>query len=315
MEKIAVLIPCYNEEMTIEKVIKDFKKELPEADIYVYDNNSKDKTAEIARNNGAIVKHEYRQGKGNVVRSMFRDIEADIYVMVDGDDTYPAEEVHKLIEPIRNKEADMVIGDRLTNGTYKQENKRPFHRFGNNIVKNSINKLFTTNLKDIMTGYRVFNKMFVKNMPVMSPKFEIETEMTLHALDKKFIIKEIPITYRDRPSGSFSKLNTIKDGIKVMETIIKMLKDIKPRQFFWWISFVFIVIGLIVGMPVIVEFIKTGYITKVPSAILATGIMIFAVIIAQCGVILHTVVKQNREKYELNLLRYMQIENLKKNMN
>lgn len=313
MGKIAVLIPCYNEEMTIEKVIKDFKKELPEADIYVYDNNSKDKTAEIARNNGAIVKHEYRQGKGNVVRSMFRDIEADIYVMVDGDDTYPAEEVHKLIEPIRNKEADMVIGDRLTNGTYKQENKRPFHRFGNNIVKNSINKLFKTNLKDIMTGYRVFNKMFVKNMPVMSPKFEIETEMTLHALDKKFIIKEIPITYRDRPSGSFSKLNTIKDGIKVMETIIKMLKDIKPRQFFWWISFVFIIIGLIVGMPVIVEFIKTGYITKVPSAILATGIMIFAVIIAQCGVMLHTVVKQNREKYELNLLRYTQIENLKKN--
>lgn len=315
IEKIAVLIPCYNEEMTIEKVIKDFKKELPEADIYVYDNNSKDKTAEIARNNGAIVKHEYRQGKGNVVRSMFRDIEADIYVMVDGDDTYPAEEVHKLIEPIKNKEADMVIGDRLTNGTYKQENKRPFHRFGNNIVKNSINKLFKTNLKDIMTGYRVFNKMFVKNMPVMSPKFEIETEMTLHALDKKFIIKEIPITYRDRPSGSFSKLNTIKDGIKVMETIIKMLKDIKPRQFFWWISFVFIIIGLVVGMPVIVEFIKTGYITKVPSAILATGIMIFALIIAQCGVILHTVVKQNKEKYELNLLRYTQIENLKKNMN
>ena len=315
MEKIAVLIPCYNEEMTIEKVIKDFKKELPEADIYVYDNNSKDKTAEIAKNNGAIVRHEYRQGKGNVVRSMFRDIEADIYVMVDGDDTYPAEEVHKLIKPIRNKEADMVIGDRLTNGTYKQENKRPFHRFGNNIVKNSINKLFKTNLKDIMTGYRVFNKMFVKNMPVMSQKFEIETEMTLHALDKKFIIKEIPITYRDRPSGSFSKLNTIKDGIKVMETIIKMLKDIKPRQFFWWISFVFIIIGLVVGMPVIVEFIKTGYITKVPSAILATGIMIFAVIIAQCGVILHTVVKQNREKYELNLLRYTQIENLKKNMN
>ena len=315
MEKIAVLIPCYNEELTIEKVIKDFKKELPNADIYVYDNNSKDKTAEIAKQNGAIVKHEYRQGKGNVVRSMFRDIDADIYIMVDGDDTYPAEEVHKLIEPIKNKEADMVIGDRLTNGTYKKENKRPFHRFGNNIVKNSINKLFNTNLKDIMTGYRVFNKIFVKNMPVMSPKFEIETEMTLHALDKKFIIKEIPIIYRDRPSGSFSKLNTVKDGIKVIQTIIKMLKDIKPRQFFWWISLAFIIIGLIVGMPVIIEFIKTGYITKVPSAILATGIMIFALITAQCGVILHTVVKQNREKYELNLLRYTQIEELKKNVN
>ena len=310
MEKIAVLIPCYNEELTIEKVIKDFKRELPDADIYVYDNNSKDKTAEIATKNGAIVRHEYRQGKGNVVRSMFRDIEADIYIMVDGDDTYPAEEVYKLIEPIKNGQADMVIGDRLTNGTYKKENKRPFHRFGNNIVKNSINKLFKTDLKDIMTGYRVFNKIFVKNIPVMSPKFEIETEMTLHALDKKFIIQEIPIIYRDRPSGSFSKLNTI---IKVIKTIIKMLKDIKPRQFFWWIAFIFIIIGLIVGMPVIIEFIKTGYITKVPSAILATGIMIFALITAQCGVILDTVVKQNKEKYELNLLRYIQLEDLKQN--
>lgn len=312
MEKIAVLIPCYNEEITIEKVIKDFKKELPTADIYVYDNNSKDNTAKIAKENGAIVKHEYRQGKGNVVRSMFRDIEADIYVMVDGDDTYPAEEVHKLIGPIRNNEADMVIGDRLTNGTYQNENKRHFHEFGNNIVRDSINKLFKSNLKDIMTGYRVFNKIFVKNMPVMSPKFEIETEMTLHALDKKFIIKEIPIIYRDRPEGSVSKLNTFSDGFKVLKTIIKMLKDFKPRQFFWAVSVIFIILGLIIGIPVIVEFAKTGFITKVPSAILATGIMTFAIIIAQCGVILDTVVKQNREKYELELLRYDQIEKIKK---
>lgn len=312
MKKIAVLIPCYNEEITIEKVIKDFKKELPTADIYVYDNNSKDNTAKIAKENGAIVKHEYRQGKGNVVRSMFRDIEADIYVMVDGDDTYPAEEVHKLIEPIRNNEADMVIGDRLTNGTYQNENKRHFHEFGNNIVRDSINKLFKSNLKDIMTGYRVFNKIFVKNMPVMSPKFEIETEMTLHALDKKFIIKEIPIIYRDRPEGSVSKLNTFSDGFKVLKTIIKMLKDFKPRQFFWAVSVIFIILGLIIGIPVIVEFAKTGFITKVPSAILATGIMTFAIIIAQCGVILDTVVKQNREKYELELLRYDQIEKIKK---
>lgn len=312
MEKIAVLIPCYNEEITIEKVIKDFKKELPTADIYVYDNNSKDNTAKIAKENGAIVKHEYRQGKGNVVRSMFRDIEADIYVMVDGDDTYPAEEVHKLIEPIRNNEADMVIGDRLTNGTYQNENKRHFHEFGNNIVRDSINKLFKSNLKDIMTGYRVFNKIFVKNMPVMSPKFEIETEMTLHALDKKFIIKEIPIIYRDRPEGSVSKLNTFSDGFKVLKTIIKMLKDFKSRQFFWAVSVIFIILGLIIGIPVIVEFAKTGFITKVPSAILATGIMTFAIIIAQCGVILDTVVKQNREKYELELLRYDQIEKIKK---
>ena len=314
-EKIAVLIPCYNEELTVEKVIKDFRKELPEADIYVYNNNSKDKTAEIARKNGAIVRDEYRQGKGNVVRSMFRDIEADIYVMVDGDDTYPAEEVHKLIEPIRNHEADMVIGDRLTNGTYQHENKRHFHEFGNNLVKKSINVLFKTNLKDIMTGYRVFNKIFVKNMPVMSPKFEIETEMSLHALDKKFIIKEIPIVYRDRPAGSESKLNTVSDGIKVVKTIVKMFKDFKPRQFFWIIALIFAILGCIVGIPVIVEFAKTGYITKVPSAVLATGIMIFAIIIAQCGVVLDTVVKQHRENYELNLLRYAQIEELKKKNN
>ena len=311
--KIAVLIPCYNEELTIEKVIKDFKKELPNADIYVYDNNSKDKTAEIAKKNGAIVKHEYRQGKGNVVRSMFRDVDADIYVMVDGDDTYPAEEVHKLIKPIVEGKADMVIGDRLTNGTYQKENKRHFHEFGNNLVRKSINILFKTNLKDIMTGYRVFNKIFVKNMPVMSPKFEIETEMSLHALDKKFIIEEIPIVYRDRPAGSVSKLNTVSDGIKVVETIIKMFKDFKPRQFFWVISLIFIILGLIVGIPVITEFIKTNYITKVPSAVLATGIMIFALITAQCGVILDTVVKQNRENYELQLSRYTDIEKLKEN--
>ena len=313
--KTAVLIPCYNEEITIEKVIKDFKKELPDADIYVYDNNSKDKTAEIAKRNGAIVRHEYRQGKGNVVRSMFRDIEADIYVMVDGDDTYPAEEVHKLIKPVVDGEADMVIGDRLTNGTYQKENKRHFHEFGNNLVKKSINVAFKTDLRDIMTGYRVFNKLFVKTMPVMSPKFEIETEMSLHALDKKFIIKEIPIVYRDRPEGSSSKLNTVSDGIKVLKTIIKMFKDFKPRQFFWIISLMFVAIGLLVGVPVIAEFFRTGFITKVPSAILATGIMTFALIIAQCGVILDTVVKQNREKYELELLRYTQIENIKNKEN
>lgn len=310
--KIAVLVPCYNEEITIQKVIKDFKRELPEADIYVYDNNSKDKTAQIARANGAIVRPEYRQGKGNVVRSMFRDIEADIYIMVDGDDTYPAEEVHKLMKPIIEGKADMVIGDRLTNGTYQKENKRHFHEFGNNLVRNAINMAFKTKLKDIMTGYRVFGKTFVKTMPVMSPKFEIETEMSLHALDKKFIIQEIPIEYRDRPEGSESKLNTISDGIKVVKTIVKMFKDFKPRQFFWVISLMIMLIGILVGLPVIIEFFQTGYITKLPSAVLATGIMIFGMITAQCGVILDTVVKQNREKYELEISRYIQIEHLKK---
>ena len=239
---------------------------------------------------------------------MFREIDADLYVMVDGDDTYPAEFVHKLIEPVVNEEADMTIGDRLSNGTYQQEIKKNFHEFGNNIVRGSINLLFNCKLKDIMTGYRVFSRTFVKNMPVMSPNFELETEMTLFALDKRFRIKEIPIVFRERPEGSESKINTFSDGIKVLKTIIKMFKDFKPRQFFWISALIIAIIGLIIGVPVIVEFAKTGYITKVPSAILATGIMTIALIIAQCGVILDTVVKQNRENYELQLLRYLQNE-------
>lgn len=311
MEKIAVLIPCYNEELTIEKVIKDFKRELPDADIYVYNNNSKDKTEEIARKNGAIVVNEYKQGKGNVVRSQFRDIDADIYVMVDGDDTYPAEFIHKLIEPVKNGQADMAIGDRLSNGTYQKENKRPFHEFGNNLVKKAINILFDTDLKDIMTGYRVFNKRFVKNMPVLSPKFEIETEMSLYALDKKYIIKEIPIEYRDRPEGSSSKLNTVSDGIKVVKTIARMFKDYRPFKFFGIIALIFFVLGLLVGIPVLVEFFKTTYITKVPSAILATGCMSLASVAFQCGIVLDTITRQHREDYEINLLRYEQIEEMK----
>ena len=308
MEKIAVLIPCYNEELTIEKVVKDFQKELPDADIYVYDNNSKDKTAEIAKNAGAIVRRETRQGKGNVVRTMFREIDADIYVMVDGDDTYPAEFVHQLIEPIRNDEADMTIGDRLSNGTYQQQIKKNFHEFGNNLVRKSINILFNNKLKDIMTGYRAFSKTFVKNMPVLSPNFELETEMTLFALDKKFRLKEIPIVFRERPDGSESKINTFSDGIKVIKTIIKMFKDHKPLKFFTIIFAILLIIGIIIGLPVIIEFCKTGYITKMPSAVLATGIITLAVICEQCGIILHTIVKQHRENYELNLLRYTQLE-------
>lgn len=313
MEKIAVLIPCYNEEITIAKVINDFRKELPQADIYVYNNNSKDNSEQIARENGAIVVNEYKQGKGNVVRSQFRDIDADIYVMVDGDDTYPANFVHQLIEPVRNGEADMTIGDRLSNGTYQKENKRPFHEFGNYLVRKSINVLFKTKLRDIMTGYRVFNKRFVKNMPVLSPRFEIETEMSLYALDKKYIIKEIPIEYRDRPEGSCSKLNTIGDGIKVIKTIIKMFKDYNPLKFFSIISLVLFIIGLIIGIPVIVEFVKNSYINKIPSAILATGIMSLSAISLQCGVILHTITRQHKENYELNLLRYEQLEKIGKN--
>lgn len=310
--RIAVLIPCYNEALTIEKVIKDFKKELPEAEIYVYNNNSKDETKEIAIKNGAFVVDEYKQGKGNVVRSQFRDIDADIYVMVDGDDTYPADFVHKLIDPIQKGEADMTIGDRLSNGTYQKENKRHFHEFGNNLVRKAINLLFDSNLKDIMTGYRAFNKRFVKNMPVLSPNFEIETEMSLYALDKRYIIKEIPIIYRDRPEGSSSKLNTISDGIKVVKTIARMFKDYRPFKFFGIIAFVLLILGLIIGIPVIYEFIKTSYITKIPSAILATGFMGLSAIALQCAIILDTITRQHREDYELNLLRYEQMEKINK---
>lgn len=314
MKKIAILIPCYNEEITVAKVITDFKKELPDALIYVYNNNSTDNTLQIAYENGAIVKNEYRQGKGNVVRNMFRDIDADVYVLVDGDNTYPANMVHQLIKPILMETADMVVGDRISNGTYKKQNKRLFHDFGNGMVKYTINRLFKTNLKDVMSGYRAFSRAFVKNIPILSKGFEVETEMTLHALDKRFIIKEIPIEYKDRPNKSKSKLNTFTDGYKVIKTIIKMLKDYKPLKFFLSIAIIFFVLGLIIGIPVIYEYILTRYITKVPSAVLSTGLMIFSVIIAQCGVILDTVVKDDKEKYEIELNKYTTLEKIKENI-
>jgi len=299
--KIAILIPCYNEEITIGKVIDDFKRVIPEADIYVYDNNSKDNTSKIAKEHGAIVKKEYRQGKGNVVRSMFRDVEADYYVMVDGDDTYPAEFVHKLIEPLFKGEADMTIGDRLSNGTYYNENKRAFHDLGNNMVRWLINKIFRSNLRDIMTGYRGFNREFVKSMPVLSERFEIETEMSIHALDKKFLIKEVAIDYRDRPEGSESKLNTFSDGFKVLKTIFMLFKDYKPLLFFNIFFLIFLFIGLLVGTPVLIEFAKTRYITKVPSAILAVGLVLVSMLTFISGIILDTIVKHHRSNYELYL--------------
>jgi len=235
---------------------------------------------------------------------MFRDIDADIYVLVDGDDTYPAKFAHKLIEPIAKGDADVVIGDRHTNGTYKNENKRPLHNFGNNLVKVLINKLFKADLNDIMSGYRVFNRKFVKTIPVNSTGFEIETEMTLHTLDKRFLIKEIPIKYRDRPEGSYSKLNTFSDGMRVLKTIFWVFKDYRPLTFFSIVSLIFFIFGLIIGLPVIDEFIKTSYVEKVPSAILATGLMLFSVISLFSGFILDTIVKQHRENYELYLNRF-----------
>lgn len=302
-EKIAVLIPCYNEEATISTVIADFKRELPQADIYVYDNNSTDRTYELAVQGGAIVKKEPRQGKGNVIRQMFFDIEADYYLMVDGDDTYPAEAVHELLAELRSGNADMVIGDRLSNGTYFDENKRPFHDFGNNLVKNTITKLYKTKILDVMTGYRGFNRVFVKSFPIMSSGFQVETELTIHALDKKFKLVEVPIDYRDRPEGSESKLNTFSDGFKVIMMIIKMCKDYKPLFFFGISTLIFFILGLLFGIPVIREFMLTGFISKIPSAILSTGLMTLASLSLVTGLILDTVVTNAKKEYELNLYR------------
>lgn len=299
MSKVAVLIPCYNEEITIKKVIEDFKKELPNSEIFVYNNNSKDRTEEIAKYAGATVINEYKQGKGNVIRSMFRDINADIYVMVDGDDTYPANEVHKLIDVVESGKADMVIGDRLSNGTYKSENKRSFHGFGNSLVKNTINFLFKVKLNDIMTGYRVFNKDFVKNFPVLSKGFEIETEMTFHALDRNYKIVELPIIYRDRPEGSTSKLNTISDGTKVLFTIFRMFKDYKPFAFFGIIATIILLVAIILGLPLFVEYFKTGLVTKFPRGIVATGLVICSLLLYCVGSILDTVVRQHKEDLEI----------------
>lgn len=299
-KKIAVLIPCYNEELTVEKTVSDFKRVLPNADIYVYNNNSKDRTKELALKAGAIVKDEYRQGKGAVVRSMFRDIDADVYIMVDGDDTYPAEEVEGLISPVLEGKADMVIGDRLSS-TYYTENKRPFHNFGNSLVKGLINFLFKSDLNDIMTGYRSFSKKFVKCMPVMSDGFQIETEMTIFALTNNMQVVNVPITYRDRPEGSESKLNTFSDGFKVLLTLFNLFKDNRPFLFFGSLSIVIFIIGLLIGIPVINEFIKTAYITKVPSAILAAALMLNAFLMFSVGIILDAIKNEKRYLFECHM--------------
>lgn len=303
MKKIAVLVPCYNEELTIRKVVDDFKKELPDADIYVYDNNSKDKTAQIAKEAGAVVVPEYRQGKGNVVRSMFRDIDADIYVMVDGDDTYPADEVHKLVEAVQDGN-DMVIGDRLSS-TYFTENKRPFHNTGNSVVRYMINLIFKSDIKDVMTGYRAFSKRFVKTVAIMSPGFQIETELTATSLQYRYNVKSIPIAYRDRPEGSSSKLNTFGDGFKVIMTLFDLAKDYRPLLFFGALALVFFVLGLLAGIPVIVEFIQTAYIAKVPSAILASGLMVIAVLLVMLGIIIDHQANKEKREHELYVLNWM----------
>lgn len=311
--KYAILIPCYNEALTIEKVVKDFKRELPKADIYVYDNNSVDNTADIAKKTGAIVVFENKQGKGNVIRSMFSDIDADIYVMVDGDDTYPADEVHKLIECIKQGD-DMAIGDRLSS-TYYKENKRPFHNFGNNLVRWLINVMFASEIKDVMTGYRAFSNKFVKTISVMSPGFQIETELTLTALQYRYNIKSIPIQYRDRPEGSKSKLNTFKDGYKVLITIFDMFKDYKPLLFFSLFSLITFVIGLLVGIPVIHEFNLTHYVSKVPSAILSSSLMIITMLLLVLGLILDHQANIDKKCHELYVKLWHENRKEKDNLN
>lgn len=299
-EKIAVLIPCYNESKTIEKVVKDYQKALPEATIYVYDNNSKDHTDEIASKAGAIVRYEYRQGKGNVIRTMFREIDADCYLMIDGDDTYPCESAKMMCELVLQGRADMVVGDRLSS-TYFTENKRPFHNFGNRIVRWLINTLFKNKIKDIMTGYRAFSYEFVKSFPVLSKGFEIETEMTIHAVDKNFKIVEVPVTYRDRPEGSVSKLNTYKDGAKVLKTIATLFKDYKPFLFFSIFTVIFGILSIALVIPVLIEYFKTKLVLKIPTLIVACIFLVIAMLSFTTGVILDVLEKKHRQLFELYL--------------
>ena len=300
MDKIAVLIPCYNESLTIEKVVSDYKEALPEATIYVYDNNSSDHTDELARKAGAKVVYEYRQGKGNVIRSMFRDIDAECYLMIDGDDTYPAENAREMVDLVLNKGVDMVIGDRLSS-TYFTENKRPFHNMGNRIVRSLINHLFHSNVKDIMTGYRAFSRLFVKSFPVLSNGFEIETVMTIHALDKNFLLEEIPVTYRDRPEGSESKLNTVSDGMKVLKTIASLFRDYKPLLFFSCASIICLLLGIGFFVPVFVSYIHTGLVEKIPTIIVSGVVFTVGILLWICGLILDVVVKKHRQLYEIEL--------------
>lgn len=300
MDKIAVLIPCYNESQTIAKVIADYREALPEAVIYVYDNNSSDHTDEIAAAAGAVVRYEYRQGKGNVIRSMFRDIDADCYLMIDGDDTYPAENARTMVDHILEGRADMVIGDRLSS-TYFTENKRPFHNTGNRVVRGLINIIFNNNITDIMTGYRAFTYEFVKSFPILSKGFEIETEMSIHALDKNFKLLEVPVTYRDRPEGSFSKLNTVKDGIKVLKTISSLFRDYKPFAFFGCLGLLTFLAATIFFIPVLTGYLNTGLVPKFPTLIACSGLFMVSFLLWASGVILEVITKKHRQLFELYL--------------
>lgn len=298
--KIAVLIPCYNESKTIAKVVSDYKAALPEADIFVYDNNSTDHTDEIARQAGAIVRYERRQGKGNVIRTMFREIDADCYLMIDGDDTYPAESAREMVSLVLEQKVDMVVGDRLS-ATYFTENKRPFHNLGNRMVKGLVNTIFKGDISDIMTGYRAFSYSFVKSFPVISKGFEIETEMTIHALDKNLSLRSVPVEYRDRPADSVSKLNTYSDGFKVLKTIARLFKEYRPLLFFSLFAALFAVVGVCMFVPVLWEYFKTGLVPRFPTLIVSGVMFTFALLLLVCGFILDTVAKKHRQLFEVNL--------------
>lgn len=300
MDKIAVLIPCYNESKTIAKVVSDYKKELPEATIYVYDNNSSDGTDEIARNAGAIVRYEHKQGKGNVIRRMFREIDAECYIMIDGDDTYPSESARELVDKILNYGADMAVGDRLSS-TYFTENKRPFHNLGNTLVRGSINTLFKSDIKDVMTGYRAFSYRFVKTFPVLCKGFEIETEMTIHAVDKNMHVENVITSYRDRPEGSESKLNTYSDGFKVLKTIMKLYKNYKPLSFFSIIAAILSLLAIIFFVPVLLHFIKFGDVPHFPTLIVCGFSFLAAIQSLFAGLILSTLHQKNKQDFEMQL--------------
>lgn len=300
MKKIAILIPCYNESKTVAKVVENYRAVLPEAEIYVYDNNSTDGTDVIAREAGAIVRYEHRQGKGNVIRTMFRDIDADCYLMTDGDDTYPAEAAPRMVAKVLEEGYDMVIGDRLSS-TYFTENKRPFHNTGNVLVRKLVNRFFRGNVTDIMTGYRAFSPLFVKSFPVLSKGFEIETEMTIHALDKNFALASVPVDYRDRPEGSMSKLNTFSDGFKVLKTIATLFRDCKPFLFFGILSALFMAVALVMLLPVLQEYYLTGLVPRMPTFVASCFMAVFSLLSFIAGLILDTLVKFNRQNFELQL--------------
>ena len=317
LDKIAVLIPCYNESTSIAKVIADMKRELPEAVIYVYDNNSTDGTDRIAREAGAIVRYEHQQGKGNVIRSMFRDIDARCYLMVDGDDTYPAEYAREMCDKVLNDKTDMVVGDRLSS-TYFTENKRPFHNFGNTLVRTSINWLFHSNIKDIMTGYRAMSYQFVKTFPVLSQNFEIETEMTIHAIDKNMQVDNVIVDYRDRAEDSESKLNTYTDGFKVLKTIARMFRDYRPLKFFSSIAAFLFVLAFIFFIPILTKYLRLGIVTKIPSLIVIGFVVVTGIICLFSGIILTTLVRQHKQNFEFQLNtvadRFRELCNNEKNL-